>query len=124
MIRYAELVAPALFARLPISSGAAEVSYSYLELTADVSNTENTATAPLEEDADGRLLGIAACWEVSDSFYLKGAWSRETKEFANVVSHTPVDLDSEQTVIGDQSSSWHQASCASPRSAARMSFAD
>ena len=99
MIRYAELVAPALFAGLPVSSGAAKFSYSYLALTADVSKTENTATAPLDEDADGRLLGITASWDVSDSFYLKGAWSRETKEFANVVSRTPVDLDSEQTVI-------------------------
>ena len=36
---------------------------------------------------------------MSDSFYLKGALSRETKEFSNEVSRTPVDLDSEQTVI-------------------------
>jgi len=92
-------VALAIFLSLPASSAAAEFSYSYLELMADVSRTENTALAPVEEDAHGQLLGIAASLEVSDSLYLKGAWSRETKDFRNEVAHTPVDLDSKQTVF-------------------------
>ncbi|MDD9982512.1 MAG: hypothetical protein OXU81_14345 [Gammaproteobacteria bacterium] len=65
---------------------------------ADLSRTENTAEAPLGGDADGRLFGIGGSWEVFDSFYVKGTWSRETKEFRNEVALTPVDLDSEQTV--------------------------
>ena len=91
MTRMPRLLALAAFAGLPASSPASEFSYTYLELMADVSRTENTAAAPLERDAHGRLLGIV--------FYLKGAWSRETKEFGNEVASTPVDLDSEQTVL-------------------------
>lgn len=64
-----------------------------------MSKTENTATAPLKKDANGRLLGVAGSWEVFDSFCVKGAWSRETKEFRNEVALTPVDLDSQQTVL-------------------------
>ena len=99
MTRYGKLFALAVLAGLPASSPAAEFSYSYLELMADVSKTENTAAAPLEDDADGRLFGIVGSWEVFDSFYVKGAWSRETKDFRNEVALTPVDLDSKQTVI-------------------------
>ena len=99
MTRFPGLLALAVFAGLPASSPAAEFSYRYLELVADVSKTENTAAAPLEKDADGRLLGVAGSWEVSDSFYVKGAWSRETKEFGNEVALTPVDLDSKQTAL-------------------------
>ena len=98
MSRYANLVALVLFAGVPVSSGAAEFSYSYLEITADLSKTRNMAEAPLEEDADGRLFGIAGSFEVFDGFYLKGAWSRETKEFGNEAAGAPVDLDSRQTV--------------------------
>lgn len=36
---------------------------------------------------------------MSDSFYVKGAWSRETKELGNEMARTPVDLHSEQTLI-------------------------
>ena len=97
--RFGRPVALAILASLPASSQAAEFSYSYLELMADVSKTENTATAPLEDDADGQLFGIVGSWEVFDSLYLKGAWSRETKDFRNEVAHTPVDLDSKQTVF-------------------------
>ena len=81
------------------STLAADFSYSYLELISDMSKTENTAVAPLEEDAHGHLFGIAGSWEVSDSLYLKGAWSREVKDFRNEVARTPVDLDSRQTVF-------------------------
>ena len=97
--RYGKLFALAVLAGLPASSPAAEFSYGYLERTADVSKTENTAAAPLEDDAYGRLFGIVGSWEVFDSFYVKGAWSRETKDFRNEVALTPVDLDSKQTVI-------------------------
>ena len=96
--RYGRLFALAVLAGLPASSPAAEFSYSYLELTADVSKTENTAS-PLEDDAHGQLFGIVGSWEVFDSLYLKGAWSRETKDFRNEVALTPVDLDSQQTEI-------------------------
>ena len=99
MTRYEKLVALAVFVALPASGGAAEFSYSYLEAVADLSRTDNTAEAPLGGDADGRLLGIGGSWEVSDSLYVKGAWSRERKDFRNEVALTPVDLDSEQTVI-------------------------
>ena len=97
--RYGKFVALAALAALPASSGAAEFSYSYVEAVADLSRTRNTAEAPLGGDADGRLLGIGASWEVLDSLYVKGAWSRETKDFRNEVALTPVDLDSEQTVF-------------------------
>ena len=97
--RFAVPAALTIVVSLPASSAAAEFSYSYLELMADVSRTENTAAAPLEDDADGQLLGIVGSWEVFDSFYVKGAWSRETKDFRNEVALTPVDLDSKQTVI-------------------------
>lgn len=93
------LLALTVFAGLPLGSPAAEFGYSYLDLMADVSETGNTAADPLEEDADGRLHGIAVSWEVSDSIYVKGAWSRETKEFGNEVANTPVDLDSEQKML-------------------------
>ena len=99
MTRYARLLALAILAGLPVSSPAAQFSYSYLELTADTSKTENKAAAPLEKDAHGRLLGLAGSFEVSNSFYVKGAWSREVKEFGNEVVRTPVRLDSEQTVF-------------------------
>ena len=99
MTRYEKLVALAVFVALPASGGAAEFSYSYLEAMADLSRTDNTAEAPLGGDADGRLLGIGGSWEVSDSLYVKGAWSRERKDFRNEVALTPVDLDSEQTVF-------------------------
>ena len=96
--RHGILVAVAAFAGSLTSSGAAEFSYSYLEAMADLSRTENTADAPLGGDADGRLLGIGGSWEVFDSLYVKGTWSRETKDFRNEVARTPVDLDSEQTM--------------------------
>ena len=99
MKRSGRPVALAILLSLSASSSAAEFSYSYLELTADVSKTENTAAAPSEDDAHGQLFGIVGSWEVFDSFYVKGAWSRETKDFRNEVAHTPVDLDSQQTVF-------------------------
>ena len=67
MTRYGKLFALAVLAGLPASSPAAEFSYSYLELMADVSKTENRAAAPLEDDAHGRLFGIVGSWEVFDS---------------------------------------------------------
>ena len=99
LTRYGKFVALAVLATLPASSGAAEFSYSYMEAMADLSRTDNTADAPLDGDADGRLFGLGGSWEVSDSLYVKGAWSRETKDFRNEVAFTPVALDSEQTVI-------------------------
>lgn len=89
----------AFFVGLPQSGGAAEFSYNYLEVMLDSSRTENTAEAPLGGDAKGRLIGIGGSWEVFDSFYLKGVWSQENKNFMNEVAFTPVDLDSEQTVV-------------------------
>ena len=94
----ARLIAFVTLAGLSEGANAAEFSYSYLEVTADLSKTRNTAMAPLEKDADGRLFGIAGSWEVSGPFYVKGSWSRETKEFGNEVAGTPVNLDSRQTV--------------------------
>ena len=96
--RCARLIVLASLASLPAGASAADFSYSYLEVTGDLSKTRNTAEAPLEEDADGRLFGIAGSFEVFDGYYLKGAWSRETKEFGNEAAGTPVDLDSRQTV--------------------------
>ena len=65
---------------------------------ADLSRTENTADVPLGGDTDGRLLGIAGSWEVFDSLYAQGMWSRETKYFRSEVARTPVDIHSEQPV--------------------------
>lgn len=97
-LRLTGLLLPlAALAGLPASAQATQFSYSYLELTGDLSKTENTAANPVG-DADGRLLGVAGSWKVFDSFHLKGAWSRETKDFSNEVAGTPLDLDSEQTV--------------------------
>ncbi|MCZ0934413.1 MAG: hypothetical protein OXJ54_04450 [Gemmatimonadetes bacterium] len=97
MTRHPRLIAFVIFAGLPASAQATQFSYSYLELTGDLSKTENTAQNPVG-DADGRLLGISGSWKVFDSVHLKGAWSRETKGFSNEVAGTPLDLDSEQTV--------------------------
>ena len=94
----AMLIALATLAGLSTGANAADFSYSYLEITADLSKTRNTAPAPLEDDADGRLFGIGGSWEVFDSFYVKGSWSKETKEFGNEVARTAVHLDSRQTV--------------------------
>ncbi len=91
-------IAAAILAGLPAWAGAGEFSYSYLELTADVSRTRNTADNPVERGADGRLFGIAVSWEAHDSIYLKAAWSRESKDFSNVVLGTALNLDSTQTV--------------------------
>ena len=99
MRRFLMLMVPAVLASLSASGYAADFSYSYLELKADLSKTENTATNPVEKDANGRLLGVAGSWEAFGSFYMKGAWSRETKEFGNEVVGTPVNLDSNQTTI-------------------------
>ena len=96
--RCARLIVLASLASLSAGANAADFSYSYLEITGDLSKTRNTAEAPLEDDADGRLFGIAGSFEVFDGYYLKGAWSRETKEFGNEAAGTPVDLDSRQTV--------------------------
>ena len=95
----ARLIVLASLAGLSAGANAAEFSYSYLEVAADLSKTRNTAEAPLEDDADGRLFAVAGSWEVFDKFYVKGAWSRETKEFGNEVAGAPVDLDSRQTMI-------------------------
>lgn len=94
----ATLIVLASLAGLSTGANAADFSYSYLEVTADLSKTRNTAPAPLADDADGRLFGLAGSWEVFDEFYVKGAWSRETKEFGNEVARTPVDLESRQTI--------------------------
>ena len=98
MKRCAIPVVIAWLAGLSTGANAADFSYSYLEVTADLSKTRNTAPAPLADDADGRLFGLAGSWEVFDAFYVKGAWSRETKKFGNEVARTRVDLDSRQTV--------------------------
>ena len=94
----ARLIALVTLCMLPAGPNAAEFSYSYLEVSADLSKTENTARAPLEDDADGQLFGITGSWEVLDPIYVKGAWSRETKEFGNAVAGIPVNLDTRQTV--------------------------
>ena len=94
----ATLIVLASLAGLSTGANAADFSYGYLEVTADLSKTRNTAPAPLADDADGRLFGLAGSWEVFDAFYVKGAWSRETKEFGNEVARTPVDLESRQTI--------------------------
>ena len=98
-MRYgAGLITLALLAGLSADASSAEFSYSYLEVTADLSKTRNTAPAPLSDDADGQLIGIAGSWEVFESIYIKGAWSRETKEFGNEVAGVPLDLESRQTL--------------------------
>ena len=98
MRRFVTPITLAVLAGLPASGYAAEFSNSYLEMTADLSKTENTAANPVKKDANGRLSGIAASWEVFGSFYVKGAWSRERKEFENEVARTPVNLNSNQTM--------------------------
>lgn len=92
-------VALVLIVGLPESGHGEDFSYRFVEVTADVSRTKNTADAPLEDDARGRYVGVGGSWEVFDSLYFKGAWSRETKTFRNEVERTPLDLNSEQTDI-------------------------
>ena len=94
----AKLISLSLLASLSAGANADEFSYSYLEIAADLSRTRNTAEAPLEDDSQGRLFGVAGSFEVFDAFYVKGAWSRETKEFSNEVAGMPVDLESRQTL--------------------------
>ena len=98
MKRHGLVIAVAMIAGHPACADAAEFSYSYLEMTADLSKTRNTAAAPVEDEADGRLFSIAGSWQVFDSFYVKGLWSRETKEFSNEVAGKELNLDSKQTI--------------------------
>ena len=48
---------------------------------------------------NGHLSGIAGSWVTFSSFYAKGAWSKETKEFGNEVAGTSINLNSKQTTI-------------------------
>lgn len=102
MKRCGILIALAMIAGIPASGNADEFSYSYLEVMADLSRTKNTAASPLEDDADGRFFGVTGSLEVLGAFYVRGTWSRETKDFSNEVAHTPLDLDSDQrmTALG------------------------
>lgn len=89
----------ALVAGVALDSQAEELTFSYFEVTGDLSRTENTAAAPLDDNADGRFFGIEGSWEVMERFYVKGSWSNETKEFSNEVARTPLNLDSEQRTL-------------------------
>lgn len=77
---------------------ARDFSYSYLEVMADTSTTENTADDPIG-DADGTLLGVTGSWQFHESWYVRASYTTEDKDFANEVFGTRLSLDSEQTFV-------------------------
>ena len=96
--RIAEATAIALTAVIVAASSHAEFTYSYVEVGGDVSRTENTADNPTD-DADGRLFGINASWQWTDSLYTRVSYSTEDKTFSNLVVTTDLQLDTTQTYL-------------------------
>jgi len=78
---------------------AAEFNYSYLEMEADTSFTDNTAAAPTK-NADGNFVGINASWQFAPAWYAKLIYSREDTQFANLVLTTDLELDTDQRFVG------------------------
>jgi len=81
-------------------AGAADLSYSYLEVTGDISRTDNTSLGAIE-NADGRFLGVKASYEVAESWHVKGGYSQEHKSFGNEVlgrdfQRTDIELKTDQ----------------------------
>ena len=64
---------------LAVAAHAREFNYSYFELVADASDTDNTHEFAVE-DAEGTLFGFRGSFEIFDSWYVEVGYSREKKE--------------------------------------------
>ncbi len=98
-LKYACAAAALIFAAAS-SAGAADLSYSFLEVTGDISRTENTSRGATE-NADGTFLGVKASYEIAESWHVKAGYSREHKRFGNEVLGrdfrvTDIDLETDQ----------------------------
>ncbi len=80
----ARLILLATLVGLSGGVSAADFSCSHFEVTADPRKTGDTATAPLEDEANSRFFGNAGFREVSGPFHVSGSWSRECKGFGTV----------------------------------------
>ena len=79
----------------PAASADQSLSYSYFELKGDISTTANDARGA-RDDANGRLVGLTASWELRESWYAKASYSLERKTFSNEVAGTILSLDTRQ----------------------------
>ena len=82
----------------PAASAGEGPGYSYVELRADISKTEN-GWPGARSDAAGRLVGFAASWNVHESWYLKVGHSRERSTFSNEVAGTVLKLRTKEAVV-------------------------
>ena len=98
-IRYLAIVAALALSQAPPAAGAdGRPGYSYVEARVDLSTTGND-TRGARSDAEGRLVGIAASWEVHESWYVKAGYSLEGKTFTNAVAGTMLSLRTKQMEI-------------------------
>ena len=101
-LRHCLLASALSFAAVPLVAPAASAGersgYSYIDLRADVSETENEGRGA-RRDAAGRLVGIAASWNVQESWYLKAGYSRERSKYSNEVAGTLLNLRTKHTVL-------------------------
>ena len=79
----------------PAASADQSLSYRYFELKGDISTTANDARGA-RDDANGRLVGLTASWELRESWYAKASYSLERKTFSNEVAGTILSLDTRQ----------------------------
>ncbi len=101
-LRYCVIAAAALFPAMPHVPSAASAGerpgYSYIELRADISKTENDGRGA-RSDAAGRFVGFAASWNIYDSWYLKAGYSLERSTFSNAVAGTVLKFRMKQALV-------------------------
>lgn len=88
----------AIFLVQSAASANEKPGYNYVELRADFSKTGNDARGA-RSDAAGRLIGIAASWNVWNSWYLKAGYSLERSTFSNEVAGTVLKFRMKRAVI-------------------------
>ena len=71
--------------------------YSYIEVNGDISKTANDARGATD-DAHGRLIGVAASWQVHDLWYAAARHTVERKTFRNEALGRELTLGTRQTV--------------------------
>lgn len=89
------LTALMLLSGITAQAWAADFSYNYLELKGDYSGTKNISEGATE-DADGNSFAFTSSHEISDSWYVRGGYSKEDKSFGNNVAGTQISLATEQ----------------------------
>ena len=82
----------------PAASAGERPGYSYIDLRADISKTGNEWPGA-RSDAAERLVGIAASWNVHESWYLKADYSLERSTFSNAVAGTVLKLRTKHTIL-------------------------